>query len=53
MRKATEPVILATVLAESADSAAATVAISAPVRAKMTLVTPAKMAVTPAGANPP
>ncbi len=41
-----------TTLADSADSAAATVAISAPQRAKMTLVTPARTETGPLGMKP-
>ena len=40
------------VLFDSADSAAATVTISAPTMEKMTVVTPPRMAAQPKGANP-
>ena len=53
MRTDTEIVIRAIVLAPASDSAAASVAISAPHSEKMVVATPAKMAATPAGAKPP
>ena len=53
MRKETEMVIFAIVLEPSSDSAAASVAISAPQSEKIVVATPANIAATPAGAKPP
>ena len=53
MRRATVLVIRATTLLGSADSAAAMVAISAPTRAKITLVTPPRTGHSPLGMKPP
>ena len=53
MRVDTDIVIRAMVLAPSSDSAAASVAISAPQSENIVVDTPTKMAAMPAGAKPP